>query len=147
MHLLLPASGHSHPSCIQHTEVPRAGSGHLCLQNQRRGGTMAGMLGNRKGRSALRELWAGRRRQWVLWEDAITVHLFPVQLRACLCRVFTERYSQLRNSISLACLLGACPVSWEEPFSCPNPRSFMYLHVSAAIAMSEPHYEQVLKLY
>lgn len=86
----------------------------------------------------------------MLWEDAITVHLFPVQLRAGPCRVFTERYSQLRNSISPTCLLGACPVRWEEPgspFSCPNPSSFMYLHVSAAIAMSEPHYEQVLKLY
>lgn len=48
------APGHSCPGCIQHTEIPRGGSRLLCRQNQRRGETIAALLGHKRGRSAQR---------------------------------------------------------------------------------------------
>lgn len=51
--LPLPGAWAQLSSSLQHTGVARAGSRLLCRQNQRRGETMAGFPGHRKGRSAV----------------------------------------------------------------------------------------------
>lgn len=116
-----------------------------------------GDLGVGEGEVHTRELWSGSRRQPVLWGRCYSCSFISAAqswsphrcswLRVCRART---QFPQRSSSLSLACLLGACPASWEEPgraFSCPNPSSFIYMHVSTAITVSEPHYKQVLMLY
>lgn len=126
--------GHSCPHCSQHMEVYRRGS--------RREVCRAG-------------LWSGRRRQCVLvgmlqlfFYSQRSSYLVPTQSFPAHSLQSRDSRFWLENKVSLILLLGADPASWEEParaFPSWNGRSFIYLHVSAAIAASEPlRYKQVL---
>lgn len=158
--LLCLVPGYSCPCCIQNTEVSRAASGLLCRQKQRRGETMAWLLGHRMGRSAHKRAVVRKQKAMGVVRRCYGCSFIPSaaqswspqscsQLRICKVDIglYFLIWKQYFADMFIGCLswqLGACPGKSQAGL---NPHSFIYLHVSSVIAVSEPHYNQVLMLY